>query len=463
MAGTTLPPLVANRESAAVSADLITAWSEALAAAKTRQLQSVFLMSTSTSQSRVLCLVAIAELLAKSLWFSGTAVIPQLSREWHADISLTSWLTLAVQLGFVAGALILAASNLLDLVSAAWIFAASGVLGAIFNGAFALIAADHVGLALLFRFLTGMIAAGVYPTGMKLLTGWFGRERRGLAMGIVVGAITVGSALPHAVHIGSLPWRQVVYVCSGFSLLAAALMLGVREGPLQVAQPRFDFRQWSQALRNRRLRLANLGYLGHMWELYSMWGWITLLLAAAAPGTSHRLLETLSFAAIAAGLLGCVWAGYVSDRNQRPVQDSASLDVRARARVTIVAMATSGMCCVLVAIFFHHFWLVVAISFVWGISVVADSAQFSTIVSEVSDQRYVGTALTMQTAMGFLLTAVSIRMVAAIGTAYGWRWAALSMAIGPAMGVLAMVRLQHAPETAGVSTAAAVIAGDGAV
>jgi len=420
-------------------------------------------MSTSPSRSRVLCLVAIAELLAKSLWFSGTAVIPQLSREWHADLSLTSWLTLSVQLGFVAGALILAASNLLDLVSAAWIFAASGILGAIFNGAFALVAADHAGLALFFRFLTGMIAAGVYPTGMKLLTGWFGRERRGLAMGIVVGAITVGAALPHAVHIGSLPWRQVVYVCSGFSLLAAALMLGVREGPLQVAQPKFDFRQCAQALRNPHLRLATFGYLGHMWELYSMWGWITLLLAASGPGASHNLLEAISFAAIAAGLAGCVWAGYVSDRNQRRVQDSASLDVRARAQVTIVAMAASGACCVLAAIFFHHFWLVVAISLVWGISVVADSAQFSTIVSEVSDQRYVGTALTMQTAMGFLLTAGSIRAVAAVGAAYGWRWAALSMAIGPVIGVLAMVRLQHAPEPAGVPQGPVVVAGDATV
>jgi len=420
-------------------------------------------MRTSVPRSRVLCLVAIAELLAKSLWFSGTAVIPQLSREWHANLSLTAWLTLSVQLGFVAGALILAASNLLDLVSPARIFAASGVLGALFNGAFALVAADHAGLALFFRFLTGMIVAGVYPTGMKLVTGWFGSKRRGLAMGILVGAITVGAALPHAVHIGSLPWRQVVYVCSGFSLLAAALMRAVRQGPLHVAQPKFDFRQCAQALRNRRLRLANFGYLGHMWELYSMWGWITLLLAAAAPGASQHLLETLSFAAIAVGLVGCVWAGYVSDRNQQRVQDSASLDIRARAHVTIVAMSASGACCVLAAIFFRHFWVVVAISLIWGISVVADSAQFSTIISEVSDQRYVGTALTMQTAMGFLLTAVSIRVVAAIGTAFGWRWAALSMAIGPAMGLIAMVRLRHTPETAGVSRAAVAIAGDGAV
>lgn len=394
---------------------------------------------------KVLVCVAIAELLAKSLWFSGTAVIPQLSREWNADLSLTSWLTTSVQLGFVAGALLLAVSNLLDVMSAPRIFAISGVLGAVFNACFAIVASEHVGWAIFFRFLTGMAAAGVYPTGMKILTGWFGRERRGLAMGIIVGAITVGSALPHAVHIGSLPWRDVVYVCSGFSLLASALMLGVSDGPLKLAEPRFDFRQCTEALRNRHLRLANLGYLGHMWELYSMWGWIAIILASAAPRLSSSRLELISFVAIAAGLVGCVWAGYVSDRNQLRAHDSTVLDVRARARVTILAMAASATCCVLAAIFIHNFPVLVVISIVWGVSVVADSAQFSTIVTEVADQRYVGTALTMQTAMGFLLTAVSIRVVAAIGLSYGWRWAAASMAAGPLLGIVAMTQLHRAP------------------
>jgi MFS family permease len=411
---------------------------------------------------RVLICVAVAELLAKSLWFSGTAVIPQLSREWHADLSLSAWLTLSVQLGFVAGALILAGSNLLDLMSAARIFAISGVLGAIFNAAFAVVAARHIGLAIFFRFLTGMIAAGVYPTGMKVLTGWFGREGRGLAMGVVVGSITVGSALPHAVHIGSLPWRQVIYACSGFSLAAAALMLaGVSEGPLKAANPAFNFRQCVEALRNRPLRLANLGYLGHMWELYAMWGWITFILAASGSGVAPATLEAISFAAIALGFVGCVWAGYVSDRNQQRVHNSSVLDVGARARVTTVAMAVSGACCVLAAIFFYHFWILVLISMVWGISVVADSAQFSTIVSEVSDQRYVGTALTMQTAMGFLLTTISIRLVATIGTTWGWRWAVLSLALGPAVGLTAMIRLEWVSEAAtSASTATASIATD---
>lgn len=406
--------------------------------------------------------VALAELLAKSLWFSGTAVIPQLSREWHAGLAVTSWLTLTVQLGFVAGALLLAATNLLDLTSAARIFGVSSLLGAAFTAAFGMVAARHIGLAMLLRFLTGMTAAGVYPTGMKVLTGWFQRGR-GLAMGIIVGSITIGSALPHAVHIGSLPWRGVIYICAGFSLLAAGVMLfGVEEGPYKTAAPRFDVSQVTEALRNRELRLANLGYLGHMWELYSMWGWITLLLAAAAaPSVSRNGLEALSFFAIAGGAAGCVWAGYVSDRNQRRApgsamgpgsparaafaRDGAVADVRGRSRVTIIAMAVSGACCVLAAVFFHHFWLLTAIAMVWGVSVVADSAQFSTITSEVADQRYVGTALTMQTAMGFLLTSVSIRVVAAVASAYGWRWGALTMAAGPVVGIVAMTRLGREP------------------
>ncbi len=391
--------------------------------------------------------MAVAELLAKSLWFSGTAVIPQLSREWNAGLGLTSWLTISVQLGFVAGALALAAFNLLDLFSSARIFVVSSFLGAACNALFAVVASKHVITALVLRFLTGAFAAGVYPTGMKLLTGWF-RRGRGLAMGIVVGSITVGSALPHAVHIGHLPWRAVVMVCSGFSLIAAVLVaLGAEEGPYRGPEPRFQFRQVGEALHNRRLRLANFGYLGHMWELYAMWGWITLLLAASGRGVSHNTLESVSFAAIAAGFVGCVWAGWASDKGLRLIPGRTSATERdilyRRARVTILAMGVSGACCVLAAVFFNHFQLLVAICLVWGVSVVADSAQFSTIVSEVSDQRYVGTALTMQTALGFLLTSVSIKLVAYVGATYGWRWAALTMGIGPALGIVAMLRFQR--------------------
>ncbi len=405
-------------------------------------------MGSPNPEKRVLWLIAAAELLAMSLWFSGTAVLPQLARQWQAGLGVTSWLTIAVQLGFVAGALLSAVLNLPDVFSATRIFVASCLLAAVSNALFALLAARSVPLALLFRFMTGLLLAGVYPTGMKILTGWY-RGGRGLALGILVGALTVGSALPHAVHaFGELPWRAVVLSSSGFAVLAAGCVLfGVRDGPYAAPAPRFDFRQVSEVVRNRRLRLANLGYLGHMWELYSMWGWITILLAASRQAISPSGLEAASFAAIAAGGIGCIWAGWASDRAQGESGATTAKLVRGRAGVTIWAMAISGACCVLAALALHHFPWLLAIALVWGVAVVADSAQFSTIVSEISDQRYVGTALALQTALGFLLTTVSIRVIALIAAHYGWGAAAAAMSIGPALGIVAMLRLQRAAET----------------
>ncbi len=388
----------------------------------------------------LLCL-ATAELLAMSLWFTGTAVLPQLAREWHAGLDLTSWLTIAVQLGFVAGALVIAVFNLSDVFAPTRVFALSSLAAAAANALFALVAGRHVAAAIALRFLTGAFLAGVYPTGMKLVAGWF-RQGRGLALGVLIGALTVGSALPHGVRaLGELDWRAVVLASSAFALLAAALVaLGVHEGPYATANPPFRFTQIGETFRNRRLLLANLGYLGHMWELYSMWGWIAVLLAAAGAVVPRSLVELAAFAAIAIGAVGCVWAGRASDgRPGEPGEGHAHLC--RRARVTIVAMAVSGACCLLAAAVFQHFLLLVAVALIWGIAVVADSAQFSAIISEVSNWSYVGTALTAQVALGFLLTTLSLRITAALASSYGWRWAAASLALGPALGILAMRRL----------------------
>lgn len=373
-----------------------------------------------------------------SLWFSGTVVLPELTRLWQAGLNVSAWLTMAVQLGFVAGCLISAVLNLPDRFQATRVFVLSCLLGAAANAAFAFVAAEHTGAAIALRFLTGAFLAGVYPPGMKILAGWF-RDGRGTALGILVGALTVGSALPHAVlATGELPWREVVLSSSAFALVAAALVgLGVREGPYTAPQPPLDFGQVHEVWRNRPMRLANFGYLGHMWELYSMWGWVALLLGASAGGEGRKVAAA-AFLSIAIGAVGCFWAGRASDAGAKLSEESR---VARRARVTVVAMAASGACCLLAAIVFDRFWLLAAVCIVWGIAVIADSAQFSTIVSEVSDRRYVGTALTLQTMLGFLLTVVSLHVVGAIGANYGWRWAAASMAIGPALGVIAMLRL----------------------
>lgn len=396
-------------------------------------------------QKRVLAIVGIAELLGTSMWFSGTAAIPQLTAVWGGELagSAASWLTMSVQLGFVAGALVSAIFNLPDILHSPRMFAISSLLAAAANALFAVVAAEHMWWGLALRFLTGAAMAGVYPVGMKILSGWF-REGRGTALGVLVGSLTVGKGVPYLMDgVSDLPWRGVVLMSSLLAVAAAALVgFAVKEGPYTLPSPPVDFHQIRAIVHNRRVRLANLGYFGHMWELYSMWTWIALLLGAAyGGGSGNRSVAVAAFFAIGAGFIGCYWAGRVSDASV-PTEPER---IARRSRVTILAMAVSGACCLLVPLTFHIYWLLLLVCLVWGVSVVADSAQFSTIISEVSDRRYIGTALTMQTALGFLLTVVAIRTTGAIATAYGWQTAAASMAIGPALGIVAMWRLMRAP------------------
>jgi MFS family permease len=386
------------------------------------------------SSRRVLFLLSLAELLAMSLWFTGTAVLPQVTSLWHSGLELGAWLTIAVQIGFALGAISFALFNIPDIFSPVTVLIASAIAAAAANAAFAFSAANPL-VAILLRCATGFFLAGVYPVGMKIIAGWFQRGR-GLALGIMIGALTVGSAVPHAVNsVGGIAWRGVVLFGSLLALTGALVVaLAVRQGPYAMPASRLDLTQVTQIVRNRRLRLANLGYLGHMWELYSMWGWIAVIFAAAA-GWPRIQFESAAALAIGIGAIGCVWAGLASDR----MQDSAdSARVAQRARVTIIAMAVSAACCLLAALVFHRPWLLVVVTLVWGIAVIADSAQFSAIISEVSDKSYVGTALTLQTALGFLLTAIAIRAMAFIANGYGWRWALASMGIGPILGIWAM-------------------------
>ena len=394
---------------------------------------------------RTLVALTLAELLAISPWFAGTAVLPELQRLWGSNLSVSAWLTIAVQLGFVTGALTAATLNLADVFPAPRVMWTSAVLAAAANAAFAQVAAGHLQLGLAARFFTGFFLAGVYPTGMKIMATWF-REGRGTALGVLVGALTVGSASPYAIKAvlvgGILDWKVLVDVSTASTLVGALLVaLFVREGPFASPTPRFDFHQVGQTFRNHRLFLANAGYWGHMWEVYTMWGWMGVMMLPnyGGPSTDYTKLtreaQLWAFAAVAIGALGCYVAGRFSDRK-------AASQLRQRANVTIVAMLVSGACCLLAAVVVGRWEFFVPVALVWGISVVADSAQFSAVVTEVSDQRYVGTALTTQLALGFALTAVSLQY-------FGWmiahgyeRPAIASLALGPAVGIFAMSRLK---------------------
>ncbi|HKW75563.1 MAG TPA: MFS transporter [Terriglobales bacterium] len=391
------------------------------------------------SSRRVLFLLSLTELLAMSLWFTGTAVLPQISAMWHSGLALGSWLTIAVQIGFSLGAITFALFNIPDVFSPIKVLVVSAIAAAAANAGFVLLVV-HPAPAILLRGLTGFFLAGVYPVGMKIIAGWFQRGR-GLALGIMIGALTVGSAVPHAVNsLGGVGWRGVVLLGSAMAVLGGLIVAAaVREGPYAMPQSRLDVKQVLELGRNRRLRLANFGYLGHMWELYSMWGWIAVVLAQSS-GWAKSQYETVAALAIAIGAVGCVWAGRSSDRLQ---DQPESARVSQRARVTIIAMSASAACCVIAALVFRHIEILVPLALVWGIAVIADSAQFSTIISEVSDKSYVGTALTCQVALGFLLTAFAIRATAAIASHAGWPWALASMAIGPLLGIWAMTGLMR--------------------
>lgn len=378
----------------------------------------------------MLALMALAELLGMSLWFAGNAIAPQLQERWSMSGSQVGWLTTAVQLGFVAGTAMIAVLNLADIVRSKTLFSASALLGAACNAL--LIVAPGFESAIVTRFLCGLCLAGVYPPAMKMISTWF-KARRGLAVGTVVGALVVGKATPYLVH--AFPGagvNEVVLAGSAGGVLAALLVIaGFHEGPFPFPPRPFSWGLVRTVFAQRHWRLATGGYLGHMFELYSYWVWIPAFLAASAGSfsTSSGPVLALSFATIAIGGVGCVWGGLVADRIGRE-------------RWVIIAMAASGACALLIGLTFgRSWWLLAPVALAWGFFVVADSAQFSVLVTESVPQHAVGTALMVQTSLGFLLTTLTIQLVPPMVSAIGWAWAFPVLAIGPFAGIAAIRRL----------------------
>jgi MFS family permease len=386
-----------------------------------------------------LAILGGAMVLSMATWFTAAAVLPQLRAEWDLSSTAASWLTIAVQLGFVAGAVGSAVLNLADTVAPKRLILIGSLLAAAAN--LGLLAVSGAAGAIALRFVTGAALALVYPPALKAMSAWF-RVGRGTALGVMVGALTLGSALPHLVNgLGGLAWETVIVITSALTLTGGLLAgFAFHDGPYGFPPAVFDPGQVGRLTRDRGVRLASIGYFGHMWELYAMWAWIAAFatdsLASRGVDDPGRAASLLAFAVIGVGALGCYVGGILGDR-------------WGRTRLTAAAMAVSGSCALVIGALRHApLVLLVAVALLWGFTVVADSAQFSTIVTEVGDQAYVGTAVTMQLAIGFTLTVATIWLVPVLRDGPGWSWAFVLLVPGPVLGVLAMLRLKSLPEAA---------------
>ena len=382
--------------------------------------------------SRILPVIIISQFAGTSLWFAGNAVLPELQQNWNLPADAVATITSAIQLGFIVGTLVFAFFTVSDRFSPRWIFFLCSLFGAGCNALLLIVPQSYTALLLL-RFLTGVMLAGIYPVGMKIASGWY-RAGLGSALGFLVGALVLGTAFPHLLRsVGTqLPWQEVLLFVSVIAAFGGPLLLlFVPDGPYSTRGTRFSAKAIPVIFRSRELRAAAFGYFGHMWELYTLYAFIPfiLMLYNSLHPNAAVDISFWSFCTIAAGCIGCAGGGIISKHF-------------GSARIAWWQLFLSGLLCLFSPLLFLlpvEFFL--GILLIWGVTVVGDSPQFSTLVARHAPPELVGSALTITNSIGFAITIVSIQSISFLQHSISPQYIFLFLAPGPILGLLASSRL----------------------
>jgi MFS family permease len=386
---------------------------------------------TKKSKPLILAIVSISLLFSLTVWFSANAITSQLVNLWNLNQVDLALLSISLIIGFVLGGIIYSVFNLPDIFKTPLFFSFNALLAAIGN--FLAAISPNFLTFIIFRFLTGFFLAGVYPTSMKLISSWFKRNR-GFAIGILLGALTAGSGLPYILNLTGLPnWRILLTITSVLALIGSILIyLFIQEGPHLVKGVKFQFSNIKEVFRKKSLRYANYTYFAHMWELYAFWVWIPKFLQEVLDVNLYFYLGT--FLVFISGALGNIIGGKIADKI-------------GRSKFNIIMSAFSGISSLIIGFFLQNPVLALVIAVIWGLTVVPDSPQYSAMISELSDPAYIGTALAIQTAIGFAITNVTIWLLPFIVELIGWNFAFTFLVLGPILGIIYLYKLRKEPDS----------------